>query len=334
MRNPNGYGCIVDLGKNRRNRYAVRITDKLASSVPCPDGLYRQKYKYLGYYPSIKEAKQALAEWNILRTPAHYIDITFAQAWERWCQRNLTDHTSSRYSSYTAAFNKCSAIHNCRMSELRLDELNAVMDSNSGASYSTLSNIKIVMGFVFTWALENDVISKNYSDFVRIRDYKAVESHKAFKTEEIERLWADKLEYSIILMYIYTGCRPSELTSLNKSDVHLDESYIYISKSKTKAGIRYVPIADKVKPFFEYYMAQKGKKLLPITYEKLRSYYCAKLPQHTPHDTRSTFVSLMTAAGVQEVIIQKIVGHAGGNVTRDVYTQLELKPLLDAVNMI
>ena len=78
MRNPNGYGCIVDLGKKRRNRYAVRITDKLASLIPDANGIYRQKYKYLGYYPTIKEAKQALAEYNILRTPTQYIDITFA----------------------------------------------------------------------------------------------------------------------------------------------------------------------------------------------------------------------------------------------------------------
>ncbi len=334
MRNPNGYGCIVDLGKKRRNRYAVRITDKLASLIPDANGIYRQKYKYLGYYPTIKEAKQALAEYNILRTPTQYIDITFAEAWERWAKRNLTDCSSARYYSYSSAFKKCAAIHSCKMADLRLDDLNMVMDSNIGTSKSTLNNIKIVMSFVFNWAMENDVITKNYADFVKVRDYKAIENHKAFKSEEIDELWAHKSEYDIILMYIYTGCRPSELTSLCKSDVHLEDNYFYIPKSKTKAGIRYVPIADKIKPFFDHYMSLEGSNLLPLSYEDLRRYYSMHLPGHTPHDTRSTFVSLMTAAGIQEVIIQKIVGHSGGNVTRDVYTQLELKPLLDAVNVI
>ena len=43
---------------------------------------------------------------------------------------------------------------------------------------------------------------------------------------------------------------------------------------------------------------------------------------------------MMISAGVQEPVVQKIVGHSGGNVTRDVYTQLEIKTLLEAVNKI
>lgn len=41
MRNANGYGGIVDLGKNRRNRYAVRVTDKIKSNTPDDDGVFR-----------------------------------------------------------------------------------------------------------------------------------------------------------------------------------------------------------------------------------------------------------------------------------------------------
>lgn len=334
MRNPNGYGSVIDLGKNRRNRYGVRITDRYTSAQLSPDGTYKQKYKYIGYYPNRREANQALAEYNSKSTPTNYIDITFAEVWEKWCQRNLTDLQSSRYYSYTAAFNKCKDIHSLKMTDIRLNDLEAVMDTCSGASKSTLNNIKNVMNFIFTWALQNDVISKNYVEFIEIKNHKEVESHHAFKYDEINNLWKDKSNYMIILMFIYTGCRPSELINLLKSDVHLDEKYFYISKAKTKAGIRIVPIADKVLPFFEYFMAQQGKKLLNISYAELRNYYALNLPNHTPHDTRSTFVSLMTAAGVQEVIIQKIVGHSGGNVTRDIYTQLELQPLLEAINKI
>lgn len=336
MRNPNGYGGIIDLGKNRRNRYAVRVTNQYTSALLSSDGTFKQKYKYIGYYPNRKEASKALAEYNSLSTPTNYIDITFAEVWDKWCQRNLTDKESSRYYSYTTAFKKCESIHNIKMSDIRLDNLETVMDLYKGTSKSTLNNIKNVMNFIFTWALQNDVVSKNYVEFIKVSDFdtKEVENHTAFKLDEIDNLWHNQLDYMIILIYIYTGCRPSELTNLNKSDVHLDEQYFYIEKSKTKAGIRYVPIADKIKPFFEYFMSKPGKKFLGITYKELREFYSEYLPSHTPHDTRSTFVSLMTSAGVQEVLIQKIVGHSGGNVTRDVYTQLEIKPLLDAVNKI
>ncbi len=330
MRNPNGYGGIVDLGKNRRKRYGVRITVDYANI----DNRFIQKYKYIGYYTTIKDAKKALAEYNAIGTPINYMNITFAEVWDKWCQRNLTDPTTSRYGSYTAAYKKCKPLYNRKMTDLKLYDLEHVIDDNAGASKSTLHNIKAVMNFVFVWSLQNDVIAKNYVDFLEIKDYRAIESHTAFKSSEIDMMWENKFDYMPVLIYIYTGCRPSELTDLNKSDVHLDERYFYISKAKTKAGVRIVPIADKVLPFFEYYMSQKGKKFLPFNYSKLRAYYSEHFPKHTPHDTRSTFVSLMTAAGVREVIIQKIVGHSGGNVTRDVYTQLELAPLLEAVNKI
>lgn len=55
---------------------------------------------------------------------------------------------------------------------------------------------------------------------------------------------------------------------------------------------------------------------------------------HTPHDTRHTCISLLTVAGVDERIIKKIVGHAGKGVTENVYTHIEMKPLLEAINRI
>ena len=41
--------------------------------------------------------------------------------------------------------------------------------------------------------------------------------------------------------------------------------------------------------------------------------------KHRPHDTRHTCVSLLAAAGIDERIIKKIVGHAGQGVTEEGY---------------
>lgn len=334
MRNPNGFGGVVDLGKHRRNRYAARITDASASSVMDSDGKFRQKYRYIGYYPTRKDAMSALYEWNKLNTPMEYHNITFAEIWQIWCNRNIPDINTSRARSYASAFKKCNALHNKYIENIRLNDLQQVLDFCAGSSKSTLNNIKVVMNFIFTWAVENDVVSKNYAQYVKL-NYRQVESHKAFTSDEIFNLWSDPNKYSIVLMFVYTGCRPSELCDLKLEDVNLKEQYFYIRKSKTTAGVRYVPIADKILPFFEYYYTHSNTdRLLPLNYLQLKDFYKAELPPHTPHDTRSTCVSMLTAAGVQEVIIQKIVGHSGGNVTRDVYTQLEIKPLLDAINKI
>ena len=62
----------------------------------------------------------------------------------------------------------------------------------------------------------------------------------------------------ICLLYtsimIYSGVRIGELLDLEKKDIHLDERWFYVKESKTEAGIREVPIAEKIVPFFEYWI--------------------------------------------------------------------------------
>jgi integrase len=55
---------------------------------------------------------------------------------------------------------------------------------------------------------------------------------------------------------------------------------------------------------------------------------------HTPHCTRHTCISLLTAAGVDERIVKKIVGHKGQGVTQQVYTHIEIEELLTEINKI
>lgn len=60
----------------------------------------------------------------------------------------------------------------------------------------------------------------------------------------------------------------------------------------------------------------------------------AGLENYTPHCTRHTCISLLTEAGVDERIIQQIVGHKGQNVTQAVYTHIDLPAKLEAINRI
>lgn len=61
----------------------------------------------------------------------------------------------------------------------------------------------------------------------------------------------DDKYYQIVLMLIYNGLRISEFLDLKKVDVHLEEQYFDVVDSKTENGIRMVPIADKVLPFYQ-----------------------------------------------------------------------------------
>lgn len=56
---------------------------------------------------------------------------------------------------------------------------------------------------------------------------------------------------------------------------------------------------------------------------------------HTIHETRHTFISKMVTANINMTMIKKIVGHKSiMNLTEKIYTHIEIKELLDAVNKI
>ena len=199
--------------------------------------------------------------------------------------------------------------------------------------------------------MENDICDKDYSQFVDIAKHKErkEEKHKPFTDAEINRLWneTERNEYiSTILMLLYSGVRVSELLDLKKENVHLAERYFDVIESKTDAGIRKVPIDDRVMPFFERWMQngsnylvanKKGDKFVYSTY--MRYYWESLMKElnfdHLPHDTRHTTISLLARAEVNPTIIKRIVGHAGAmDLTERVYTHFDIQQLIDAINLI
>jgi len=334
MKRPNGYGAVINLGKGRRKPYAVRVTDTRASSVPDADGTYRRKYNYIGYYATKNKAYSALDKYNENKTPINYLGITFGEIWQIWADRNLETASASRAYSYSAAAEKCRPLFDIRITQIRLAELQQLVDSYAGTSKSNLNNIKIVMSFVFDWAIKNDIVNKDYSKYVEISPKQTV-NHSPLthlQVDDLKAVPAPSDVQKITLMFLYTGCRISELFKLKKEDIHIEEQYLHIGKAKTAAGVRIVPIADKVLPIFKYYYDSPGKKLFPIDLQTYREEFSKLFPGRTPHDTRSTFISFMLEKDVPLVTVQKIVGHASGNVTADIYTKLSLAPLLEAVN--
>ena len=227
-----------------------------------------------------------------------------------------------------------------------------VVDS-CGKNYPTLRKLKVLFNQLFRYAMENDIVQKDYSQYVDIAKHKEKgkqEKHKPFTDAEIRLLWenVERNRYiQIILMLLYNGVRVSELLDLKKSNVHLEEQYFDVVESKTEAGIRKVPIADKTLSFYKEWMQHSPCEYLLCTpdgsqfrYTNYKdSYWTPLLSElnisHLPHDTRHTTISLLARAGINQTIIKRIVGHSGAmSITEKVYTHFEIKQLIDAVNTI
>lgn len=343
MRLPNGYGSVYKLSVNRRNPWAVAVF------VDTPNGRVR---KIIGYCAAKEDGLQMLADYHKNPFTIETASITFSEVYAKWADEHFGKISASNIKGYQASYKCCTELYKIRMVDIRKTNLQHVIDT-CGKNYPTLRKLQVLFSQLFKFALENDICVRDYSQFVDIAQYKDKNpdaiNRQPFSAAEIDRLWsaADTDNYTIklLLCMIYSGARIGELYELKKKNVHLGERWFYIEKSKTPAGIREVPIAEKVYPLWEQCMARQsdyvfcnaqGNKFMDRTFRD--SYWNPLMDQlnmtHLPHDARHTCVSMLTNAGVDERMIKKIVGHAGQSVTENVYTHLEMPEKLKAINLI
>lgn len=351
MRQPNGYGSVYKLSGKRRKPWCVRVTERW--DIDLESGKVIQVRKIVGTYPTQKDAMIALADYNKNPYDLNFDRMTFKELYEKWSDKHFPEVSDSNVKGYKASYKLCEGIQNMKLSDIKLDHLQKVVDE-SGKNTPTLKKLKILYGLMFDYAVMHEIVTQDKRDMVRYVDITKAGNpnsynRKPFTKAQVNTVWKwkDSSEYiRIILMLIYTGCRISELLNLKKEDVNLDEKWFRVVHSKTEAGVRTVPIADKVLPFFKEWYDKNDCEYLLSTPEgkhlEYRNYYDSYwLPymeqmnmKHTPHETRHTCVSLLTSAGVDERIVKKIVGHKGQGVTQTVYTHFEIEELLEAINKI
>ena len=104
-------------------------------------------------------------------------------------------------------------------------------------------------------------------------DVESKEKHTV-KAEEFGRLVAvcASLEFQVMASYLlplvvvgyYTGLRPSELKRLAKDDVDLETGVIWVPKSKTKSGLRYITLKKQAWDVLRFWLTKtKGRWVFP-----------------------------------------------------------------------
>ena len=224
------------------------------------------------------------------------------------------------------------------MVDVKLDDLQYIADT-SGKNTPTLRKYKVLVGLMFKYAVIHDILplDMNKTQYIDIKKAGNPNAYnrEPFSKAEIEKFWKWKDTngyFNVILMLIYSGCRISELLDLKKEHVNIKERWFDVTAAKTEAGIRKVPISDKVLPFFEYWYNLNDCEYLLSTPEgkhfEYRNYYDSYWKplieqlgmSHRPHDTRHTCISLLAEAGVDDRMVKKIVGHKGqGGDTTGIY---------------
>lgn len=350
MKLPNGYGTVMKLSGNRRRPFQVRVTTGFQFDEDRDRHI--QNFLTIGYCATRQEGLQMLANYHNNPFDVKASRITFKEVYKKWSEGKFPTISQSNISGYNASYKLCKSLEDKIFRDIRLKDLQYVVDT-CGKNYPTLRKLAVLFNQVYDYAMKNELCSKDYSAFVDILKFKDKNPNKLerkrFSKFDIERIWnlSDDSYYQIILMLIYTGVRISELLDLKKENISLSEQYFDVIDSKTENGIRRVPIADKILPFFREWFNSSDCEYVLHTIDnkqfKYRNYYDSYFVPlmenlgltQTPHCCRHTCISLLAEAKVDQTTIKKIVGHSGAmTLTEKVYTHLDIGELIKAVNAI
>ena len=352
MRNPNGYGSVYKLSGKRRRPFVASITtgqDELTG---------KQKRQILGYYATRKEAMQALADYNtngiIIKS-----EMTLEQVYKEWSEKKYPQLSKKAVQCNQGAWLKFAKLANVPIINIRTGQLQKVIDDNIDLSLSSLQKIRTLAGQLYKYALKNDIVQKNYAQFMEIctkdkqpgekKVFTELQLQKIEKLARQELLNNQPLHFGSILILCYTGFRISEFLQLTNpfSLVRDDHNNIIGLQGgiKTEAGKnRIIPIHPKIKPFIDclvnkkqnYLFTKTGKLMTANYYRKFIWTPCINqlnIKDITPHDCRHTFASLCERAEITPFKIQKLLGHSDYKMSKH-YTHTQLEDLQNAVNKI
>lgn len=341
MKRANGNGSITKVSDNRRKPYKVTITKGWDVNTG------KQLKKVLGYYFTQKEANKALADYLDTPYDLELANTTFKEVYEKWSKIKYPKVSHSAILGYQSAYNNVEKLHNMKIKDIKARHLQEAID-NCSKGQATKKKIKFLFGQMFAYAMQNDIITKDYSEFVDIGKASEESKREPFSNKEIELLWKhiDNIEFiDTILIMIYSGFRIGELLELETKNIDLINMTM-TGGLKTEAGKnRLVPIHPKIFPLIEK-RYNKDNQYLIINFKGMKmkydNYYKEKfIPimeqlnmKHRPHDCRHTFATLLSNANANATAIKKMIGHESYATTEKIYTHKDTEELRKNVELI
>ncbi len=339
MKNQNGLGSVFKLKGKRRKPWTVKISYR--------DQDNKIKRKYLGFFETKREAQKLQLEYS--KNPLLFNGKTFKEIKELWwadyTKSGKKESTINNQKSRLANF-EC--LDNYKIAEIKLLHLQKLFD-DLDVSSATKNVFKSTLGMIFDFALKNDFISNSKIKFIKTGKKEVVVERKPFTDEEIKILWDNlhiKNVYTILIL-IYTGLRVSELLELETNSIDLIEKTLTVVDAKTPAGIRVVPIASKIFNLFKnnmdfsskYFIRNKMMKNKTLSYVAYRERFKKALKKlnlqdHTIHDTRHTFATMLNNAEANSTSIIKLIGHTDFKTTEKIYTHKDTEELRKAIELL
>lgn len=339
------------------------------------------KRVYLGCFETKKEAAKALQEYEF--NPVSCFNITLEQLHKKWKKTKAYGKLSkSSQQGYNSAWIKLEPLHKRKFRDLRTSDYQFIIDyyeaphheagaggklkylddkgkgtytvTNkpkmcNGLGYSALHNIKCLLTVLYSFALKEDLVNKNYASYIELPEKEEVNATRFTDVQlELIRQKIDMVPYAdYIFAMCYLNFRVSEFLELTSEQYKVSESGIpyLIGGKKTDAGKdRIVPIHPKIQEIVKKCVDKGGETIfcrpdgsaMNKDYFRKYCFYPAmdKLGfdhSYTPHSCRRTFSTRMSAAGARQEDIIALMGHTDYKVDIDHYIVQEVDTLYSAI---
>lgn len=339
MKNPNGFGTVIKMsGKRRKPWRAIKTTGYDPETG-------KQKRATIGYYETRKEALEGLVKYNQNPYDIDASKITFDELYKKWSTQHFKKVSEKTATQYKFVYSYLSPLLRKKFTSIKTLQLQDFFNSIQ-LSYASKKLIKSVLNQLYKFAIKHEIIDRDYSALLDAEKKQIVVERKIFTDEELLKLWKYKeLEWiDSILIMIYSGLRVGELLTIKNCDIDLENRTIK-GGIKTEAGKdRIVPINMKILPFIKNRMHPKNDTLIVGKRENELNYsnyfivfkrVMDKLGmEHTIHDCRHTFATLMSNAEANKTSIAQIIGHKNYKTTEKIYTHKDVDELKKAIDLI
>ena len=291
--------------------------------------------------------------------------VTFKEAadgWETEHRAEITDRTWKNYAPHLKDIV-------VQFGDTPIEEMEAADVANDlarakakGYSATIVNTRRSIFQMIFDYAVIQGYIKYNPVSSVKLPRGLHRGKRQAPTDDQIKIICQniDKPFGLFPFFLLCTGMRRSEALALTWDDIDLKNKVIHVTKSvdytihsrprlketKTKAGIRNVPILDILFPYLKGGKGQVfpqptttrggpgGGIMTEGAYNHAWEQYCQEsgLTGITAHNIRHGTATLMFELDVDELTAQRILGHSRVEITREIYTDLRNAQLSKSVS--
>lgn len=328
-----------------------------------PDGLVQvsitlngKRHYFYGHTRTEAEKKRDEYKAHLAYHVAKPTDLTV----DEWIEQYLITYKGNRNEAYEASYKApykrlSKALKGQPLASITEQTLQAQLNTLKGKSFSNVNKYRQAMRAIFGKAHKNKLISDDPSIDLKLPQY-SKGTHRALEKWEVKIIldnWnaPDQRAGLWIIIMLLCGLRRGEMMGLEWKDVNLKEKTLTVSqvavvrvnqtviekRAKTAAGIRIIPICDKLynvlfsipnKQGFVCFSA-RGKPLsesavsrgIENTLKVWRKITGTEISFRT-HDLRHTFATMLYESGVDVKSAQYLLGHADLRMTLELYTHL------------